>query len=262
MRRPTALRIESTAKIDELQKVCGIAVRAGFDGIEWSIPDEDLALISTGQMNQLFDSLTDLHGQGIEVIAIASHVGSMDLKQTAMGVATALDRCGAIGARCLNLSIHPVTPSPGHNGFVRYSEVLDFAYRLLRCVRFDAESAGVAVALEAVCGGAFLSPVEARELVDSVNSWAIGMCVDVGRVLAVGWPVDWIETLGSRVHSVRLEPDWPLSGSGPSVPVDVAALGHALGRVPYERPLIAAGKGDPITQRKNLAGLGCPLEAA
>ena len=262
MRRPTALRIEPIANIDELQNACAIAVRAGFDGIEWSIGDEELASFSTGQTNQRFDFLTDLGAHRIDVIAIASHGGSPDLDQTANSVAAALDRFRAIGARSLNLSIPPVTPASGRNGFVRYSDALDFAYRLLRRVRFEAEAAGVAVALEAACGGAFRSPVEARELVDSVNSWAVGMCVDVGRVLAVGSPADWIETLGSRVHSVRLEPDWPPSGSGPSAPVDVAALGHALRRVPRERPVIAAGKSDPIIQRKNLVGLGCPLEEA
>ena len=260
MRRPTALRLESITSMERVRSACSLAVHAGFDGIEWSIPREHLAPILAGQTSGL-GFLTTLQTTDLEVIAVTAPCGSADLRETARSVIGLLDGVRMIGARCLNLTIPPIGPSPGGVGFAHYSDAMNFAYGLLRRVRFEAEAAGVAVALEAVCGGALISPVELRELVDSANSWAVGACIDVGRTLAIGSPADWIETLGRRVHSVRIDPDSPPGETRRDArPVDFAALFRALDRVPRERPIIAAGASDPDRQRAALVELGCPLE--
>jgi len=89
------------------------------------------------------------------------------------------------------------------SGFARYQDALNFAYQLLRAARFEAEAAGVVVAVEAAHDGCLLSPVELRELIDAVNSWVVGACLDVDRVRTVGEPIDWLTTLTHRVKAVR-----------------------------------------------------------
>lgn len=262
MRRPTALRLESTANIEQLRSASSLAVRAGFDGIEWSIPHEHPTSLPTDQTNEL-DILTGLQPTDLAVVAVAVRWGSPDLDDTAKSVTGLLDRVRTIGTRCLNLTIPPIPLSPCGDGFTRYSDALNFAYRLLRRIRFEAEAAGVAVALEAACGGVFFSPIELRELVDSVNSWAVGTCIDIGRVLAIGSPADWIETLGPRVRSVRLDTDLRPENVRPDAgSVDFAGLRRALERVPRDRPIIAVGTSEPIERRAALAELGCPLKDA
>ena len=120
-------------------------------------------------------------------------------------------------------------------------------------MRFEAEATGVTVALEAATGGCFLSPIEVRELIDAVNSSAIGVCLDLERIGAIGSPLDWIDTLHRRVQAVRYT-EVPCSGGSAAaqtcqVPIDT--LIQALDGIPSDCPLILSGVPLP---RRTVAG--------
>ena len=254
------MRIAPIANIEELQTACSSAVRAGFDGVEWPVSGEPVDGRST-ELASRAGLFTDSVPPDLSVIAMAVKGDSTNLGGTVERV-TALLRDGEqLGARCLNYTIPPIRSVSAEIGFVSYSDALNFAYHLLRRVRFEAEATGVAVALEAATGRTLLSPVELRELVDAANSWAVGVCVDVAYASVVGSPADWIEVLGPRVHSLRVSPGSPSRPKDDdSRATEFNALLTALRRVPAERPIIAAGSDDARGQRAFLADLGCPIE--
>lgn len=68
-----------------------------------------------------------------------------------------------------------------------------------------AEELGVKIALENVWNNFLLSPLEAARYVDEMNSKAVGWHFDVGNVLRIGWPEQWIEVLGKRIQKLHIK---------------------------------------------------------
>jgi L-ribulose-5-phosphate 3-epimerase len=68
-----------------------------------------------------------------------------------------------------------------------------------------AEDLGVKIALENVWNNFLLSPLEAARYVDEMNSKAVGWHFDVGNVLRIGWPEQWIEVLGKRIQKLHIK---------------------------------------------------------
>lgn len=85
----------------------------------------------------------------------------------------------------------------------------DEAWRLSRAellkVVPDAEAAGVDIAFENVWNNFLLSPREAAAFVDSFESDRVGWYLDVGNLVAYGWPEQWIRILGPRVMKVDVK---------------------------------------------------------
>ena len=85
----------------------------------------------------------------------------------------------------------------------------DEAWRLSRAellkVIPDAEAAGIDIAFENVWNNFLLSPREAAAYVDSFESDRVGWYLDVGNLVAYGWPEQWIRILGPRVMKVDVK---------------------------------------------------------
>ncbi len=77
----------------------------------------------------------------------------------------------------------------------------------------DAEKARVAIAVENVWNGMFLSPVELRAFIDSIGSEYVGAYFDVGNCIGTGCPEDWISILGARIKRVHMK-DYRRSAAG------------------------------------------------
>jgi len=181
------------------------AVNEGFDGVEFVAP---FAAGAIGVASEAPAAPRNVSGK---CHAVADAVSTTNI-ETAIHETTALLTAAAeIRAACVNLSLPPLSPTVTDDrpvaAFRRYQDQLNFAFQLLHRARFAAERHGVALALECASGGGLLSPVELRELVDEANSIAVGVCLDVKRVARHGSPVDWLQTLRHRVHSVRIEAD-------------------------------------------------------
>jgi hypothetical protein len=245
MQRPLLLAIDRSATLLDLREHAARAMSNGFDGVEWSLP--------TGSV-RLQPAIS--HLDTIPIRAVAMRCEMMDIPSAVQFVSSQLQEASSLEALVLNLSIPPVRRGNDGEGFARYQDAFNFAYELLHEVRFEAEATGVTVALEAVTGGCFLSPIEVRELIDAVNSSAIGVCLDVERIAAIGSPVDWIHTLHRRVQAVRYT-DVACSGGSAAaqtsqVPIDT--LIQALDGIPSECPLIlsrSAAKGRFAGERCN-----------
>lgn len=144
---------------------------------------------------------------------------------------------------------------------VAYSDALNRTYDALAALCFEAETRGITLALETVWNRFLLSPVEAAELIDRVNSPAVGMYVDIGNVLAYGYPQDWIATLGRRVARVHAK-DYDVNRPGRAGfcglgegSVDWPAVLEALRDVDYDGPLTYEGGGDPSTVARRLGNI-------
>ncbi|MEY2429468.1 MAG: L-ribulose-5-phosphate 3-epimerase [Verrucomicrobiota bacterium] len=68
-----------------------------------------------------------------------------------------------------------------------------------------AEELGVKIAIENVWNQFLLSPLEAARYVDELNSPAVGWHFDVGNVLNIGWPEQWIPVLGKRIQKLHIK---------------------------------------------------------
>ena len=68
-----------------------------------------------------------------------------------------------------------------------------------------AEELGVKIAVENVWNQFLLSPLEAARYIDELNSPAVGWHFDVGNVLNIGWPEQWIRVLGKRIQKLRIK---------------------------------------------------------
>ncbi len=204
----------------------------GFDGVEWRLSDcveHPQPAIS--------------HLETIPIRAVAMRCEMMDIPLAVQFLSAQMREVASLGAKVLNLSIPPVRRSNDSVGFTRYQDALNFAYELLQRLRFEAEAAGVNIALEAATGGCFLSPVEVRELIDAVNSSAIGVCLDLERVGAIGSPLDWIDTLHRQIQAVRCTeiPSTPTGASAQTCQVPIDTLIQALDGIHSDCPLILSG---------------------
>ncbi len=68
-----------------------------------------------------------------------------------------------------------------------------------------AEELGVKIAVENVWNHFLLSPLEAARYVDEFNSPAVGWHFDVGNVIYLGWPEQWIRILGKRIQKLHIK---------------------------------------------------------
>jgi L-ribulose-5-phosphate 3-epimerase len=64
---------------------------------------------------------------------------------------------------------------------------------------------GVTMAMENVWNNFLLSPLEAARYVDEFQSPAVGFHFDIGNVMYLGWPEQWIRVLGKRIAKVHIK---------------------------------------------------------
>jgi L-ribulose-5-phosphate 3-epimerase len=68
-----------------------------------------------------------------------------------------------------------------------------------------AEELGVVMALENVWNNFLLSPLEAARFVDEFQSKAVGWHFDVGNIVWMAWPEQWIRILGKRIAALHIK---------------------------------------------------------
>ncbi len=68
-----------------------------------------------------------------------------------------------------------------------------------------AERNKVAIGIENVWNKMFMSPLEARDFIDKIGSEYLGWFFDVGNILAIGMPEQWIRILGNRIKKVHVK---------------------------------------------------------
>lgn len=88
---------------------------------------------------------------------------------------------------------------------VPYDVAVERVRESIKAVLPVAEKNKVAIGIENVWNKLFLSPLEARDFVDSFGSEYIGWFFDVGNILLTGLPEQWIRILGKRIKKVHVK---------------------------------------------------------
>lgn len=113
----------------------------------------------------------------------------------------ALQNAHLWGAEAILMIPGLVTP------LVTYREACDRSRKQIERLLPLAEKLGVYIALEEVSdqGKFLLTPVEFAAYIDDFKSRWIRAYFDVGNVMPLGYPQDWIRTLGPRIVKVHLK---------------------------------------------------------
>ena len=231
--------------------------QAGFDGVELVVNDRGELNFATPPAD-IAAVLRRFRGAGLVVAALTSDLYAIhnfaspdeSSRRTALETTRRLIELacrlnvplvclrGAVIDQCSALSTQHSALSP-----VSYETALNRVLEGVMEVAELAEKHGVNVAVRAASNGFLPSPVETRDLVDRLNSPAIGVAFNLNDVARFGCPVDWLRCLSYRLHGVFLGAGE--GSSGESGVIDAAKIGTVLNEVRYEGPLIYESAGDP-----------------
>lgn len=238
---------------------CAIAGQAGFGGIELTIAT-DGPLRFDAPLEQWKSLRSIASDAAIRVVSIASaaffqcHYASRDATDRALAIDRTrrmLDAAAACGAQTIVVIPAVVGRAADARPQAAYAEALRRTLDALATLRGDAESRAVTIAIENVWNRFLLSPIEAADFIDRVNSPHVGWCLDTGNILAYGYPEDWVRTLGGRLSHVHIKDyDVNIPGREGFVPLgqgsaDWPSIHAALHDVRYSGPLVFEGPGDP-----------------
>ncbi|MBB3110984.1 hexulose-6-phosphate isomerase [Paenibacillus phyllosphaerae] len=226
-----------------------LAKSAGFEGIELALNEQgELSLEATekellGIKSRLAESGLELCGlatglywtysmtsDSAAIRAKAIDIGKKQLETAALlGADTILVIPGAVGVDFI--PDHPV---------VDYDRAYDRALEAIAILAEEAKQTGVNIGIENVWNKFLLSPLELRGFIDAVGSDYVGSYLDVGNVVFVGYPEQWVRILGHRIKKVHLK-DYRRSAGGLhgfvdllAGDVDYPAVIEALHEVGYE----------------------------
>ena len=242
-----------------LDKQLAATAAAGFSGIELVI-DPDGPLRRDTPLNQCRALAQRAADQGLQISSLASGMfwetnyaspSEGDRRQATELTVSMLDRAAALGAGAI-LVVPAVVGMAGDARMqVAYADALHRTLDALSSLRHEAEARSVTIAVENVWNRFLLSPVEAADLIDRINSPHVGWYFDVGNVLPLGYPEDWIATLGGRIARVHMK-DYDLGRPGHAGfcplgegSVDWPGVVAGLRSVGYAGPLTFEGEGEP-----------------
>lgn len=127
---------------------------------------------------------------------------------------------------------------------IPYDVAYNRCVQVLRDLSSVAEAAKVYIGIENVWNRFLLSPLEMKGMLKEVDSEYVNVYFDVGNVVYVGYPEDWIHILGSRIKKVHLcDYRRKQAGMGGFVDlfagdVDFEQVAQALGDIGYDDWLI------------------------
>ena len=198
------------------------AKEAGFDAIEVCFDEEgEISFESTP--SALAQVASTARTVGIEIASVASGIfwkysltsddgSARDRAKEA--VRTMLRVARELGTDAILVVPGAVmVPWLPDSDIVPYETAHERAREAIGDLANEAGKARVAIAVENVWNGMFLSPTELRDFIDSIGSEYVGAYFDVGNCILTGCPEDWIRILGSRLRRVHMK-DYRRSAGG------------------------------------------------
>ncbi len=197
----------------DLRKCMLLAKDAGFDGIELALAEDGpVNLESTKEDMLAIRAMAD--EIGISLYSVASGLywsyGYTSADEATREKAKAITKKQLEVASWLGCDTILVVPgavkglSP-ESEMVDYDVAYDRALAALRELAPYAEELKVAIGVENVWNHFLLSPLEMRNFIDAVGSDYVGSYFDVGNVVNVGFPQQWIKILGKRIKKVHFK---------------------------------------------------------
>ena len=191
-----------------------LAKEAKFDGVEVTIAEEgEITLGSTKRDIQKIVKIS--RSIGVEISSLAT--GLFWNYSLTSDNSSEREKARSIVKKMLEvaswLEVDTILVVPGavdvffKRGFpiVSYDKVYERSFQALKELAPIAETYKVNIAIENVWNKFLLSPIEMKHFIDSIGSSYIGVYFDVGNVLQIGFPDQWIKILGSRIKKVHFK---------------------------------------------------------
>ena len=201
----TAVSFYTFAQDVDIREACEQVKNAGYDGVE-------LVLSEQGQINMKTTEAEMLHMRrmiediGLQVCSIGAwnlwehNIAGEDQQDVEYArdiVKKQIDLAAAFGADTVLI----VPGWVGTNfapGIVRYDKAYENAQKSILLLEPYAAKAGVSMGIENVWNKFLLSPLEFKRFLDEINSPYVGAYFDVGNIIYIGYPDQWIDLLGTK----------------------------------------------------------------
>lgn len=171
---------------------------AGFDGVEMDSPTE----LSTEAILKAKEATgIAVHGvvDAVHWQMTLNNPNPLVRKKGIEALKTALRDAKAWGAGSVLLVPAIV------NGDCAYDEAWRLSQEGIREALPVAEATGVKISVENVWNHFLLSPLEARQYIDDFKSPFVAWHMDLGNVINLGWPEQWIRILGKRIERLHIK---------------------------------------------------------
>jgi len=201
------------SSVDDFKRVFERASRAGYDGVQPFVEPTGFFSLETNS-SVLRDIASAARGAGIELSSL--EIAPFSISFTTDD-ATERERSISHVTRCLEIAAEldasGVLVIPGWVGLpwdksaptVPYDVAFERTRSALETLAPAAERTGVSIMLENIWNRFLLSPLEFRDLLDAVDSPRVKAIFDVGNIVLVGYPAQWIRILGSRIQEIHLK---------------------------------------------------------
>lgn len=207
-----SLGIRPEQNLERFLEQARTASEAGYQALTLEI-DGEPPTASMGE-SQYRDLSAAARSAGVRIVASYLRT-SIDVQLGAGRPALqrqAIDQCLYALDRTSWLACDTLIMAPGLTGraaadgpALGYEEVYMRSLDALSDLRFAAQARAVRLACALPSGRFLVSPLEARNFLDSVNSPWVGACLDLPRAAMVGDAEDWLNTLGARVMQVQTD---------------------------------------------------------
>ena len=190
------------------------AKKAGYDGVELSLEATgEITMDSTKEDILKIKASAEKHG--IELYSVATSLHWNYLLTSANKEIS--DKAKEVIKKQLDianwLGCDTILVVPGAVGvdFIPNCEIVDYdvayerAFEGIKELSKYAEEKKVAIALENVGNKLLISPLEMRDFIDKIGSDYVGMYFDVGNIIRIGYPDQWIRILGNRIKKIHFK---------------------------------------------------------
>lgn len=192
-----------------------IAKKCGYQGIEINLePDQDYNLESG--VSELKELLKFAKSNHMEISGVYSREqwyypissNNIEICKTGINIVKRLLE----SAEVLECDTVLVLPGVVDNSLFNkepeitpYLDAYNNSLNALSSLEKEANSRSVVMALENVWGKFLYSPLEFSNFIDELNSEYIKVYFDVGNVVRIGYPEDWIRILNSKIHAIHVK---------------------------------------------------------
>lgn len=211
-----------------LKDQLALAAKTGYDGVELTITENGI-LPYAAAPEQLKDIKRLADEYGLEILSVACSLNwqcsltsdRQDIREKAKAnIRRQIDMAKALGCSAVlalpgfvGLDFHSaelfadpnrVSYFPGDEQ-IEYDAAYDRSLAAFRELAPYAEENGVSICVENTWSKFLLSPLEMRAFLDEIGSPCVKCYFDVGNVLLVGYPQQWIRILGKRIERVHVK---------------------------------------------------------
>jgi len=183
---------------------------AGYDGVELVLTEDgDMNMKSTDAELAEIKRMADDFGLEIPSIGswniLSNNLVSDDSKIAAYGfeiIKRQLYCAAALGADTV-LTIPGHVGSPFAEGIVSYDVAYERSQEAITKLGDIAKELKVNIGIENVWNKFLLSPLEMRRFIDEIGNEFVGAYFDVGNIIYIGYPEQWIRILGERIKKIH-----------------------------------------------------------